>query len=204
VEPLGYLSYVFAACLIILVVPGQVFFLSINEALRGFRAGVKMLFGVASAMTIPVVLLAAGFALLLQQLLVELMIVGAAFLIWIVVSAIRTALKGGGEYESRAGSAGNSFSRRFAMTALNPPFVLWLLTVGSSMLRTGVESIGRLAYPIFGLAAVGSSSLVCLIIIFLISRGFRMTGKRGLQALEMISGPAFVILGCLILAPLFG
>jgi len=194
---LEYVAYSFATCLFIFVVPGPIFFLSITEGVRGMRHGMEMILGVAAAQTMLVAVLATGLLLLLRQVIPELSLVGGLFLLYIGASAIRTAIRG--KFATAQGPAGGSFGRGFVMTVANPAFILWLLTVGATILETGVAAVGSPAYAIFWLDILLTSAGISVILIVLSSRGHRLTGQRGMQALTLLSGVAFIVFGVVIL-----
>lgn len=194
---LGYIADPFATCLFIFVVPGPIFFLSITEGVRGLRHGMEMILGVAAAQTMLVTVLATGLLLLLRQVIPELSLVGGLFLLYIGASAIRTAIRG--KFAAAQGAAGGSFTRGFVMTVANPAFILWLLTVGATILETGVTSVGSPAYAIFWLDILLTSAGISVLLIVLSSRGHQLTGQRGMQMLTLLSGIAFIVFGVVLL-----
>lgn len=198
---LDYIAYSFATCLFIFVVPGPIFFLSITEGVRGIRQGMLMLLGVAAAQSMLVGVLATGLLLLLKQVIPELTLFGGVFLLWIGFSAIRTAVKG--QFSTAQDLRSGSFARGFVLTFANPAFILWLLTVGATILETGLSTVGSPAYAIFWLDILATSAGISLILIFLSSRGHQLTGRRGMQILTLLSGIAFIVLGLIFLVGLF-
>lgn len=198
---LEYIAYSFATCLFIFVVPGPIFFLSITEGVRGIRQGMLMLLGVAAAQSMLVGVLATGLLLLLKQVIPELTLFGGLFLLWIGFSAIRTAVKG--RFTTTQDARSGSFARGFVLTLANPAFILWLLTVGATILETGLTTVGSPAYAIFWLDILVTSAGISLVLIFLSSRGHQLTGQRGMQILTLLSGIAFIALGLIFLVGLF-
>jgi threonine/homoserine/homoserine lactone efflux protein len=199
-EVLEYVVYSFATCLFIFIVPGPIFFLSISEGVRGIRAGLLMMLGATTAQSMLLLILATGLLLLLRQVIPELSLIGAALLVLIGASAIRTALRGHpGNVRFKAGG---SFARGFAMTLVNPAFILWLLTVGATVLELGLTTVGTVAYAIFSLDILVSSAGMSLLLILLSSRGRRLTGERGMRVLTLISGLAFLAIAFALTAPL--
>lgn len=194
---LEYIAYSFVTCLFIFVVPGPIFFLSITEGVKGIRHGMEMILGVAAAQTMLVAILATGLLLLLRQVIPELSLVGGLFLLYIGASAIRTAFRG--KFAVARGPAGGSFGRGFVMTVANPAFILWLLTVGATILETGVSTVGSPAYAIFWLDILLTSAGISVLLIVLSSRGHKLTGQRGMQGLTLMSGIAFVVFGAVLI-----
>lgn len=198
--PSEYALYVFFMCSAILIVPGPIFFLSINESMRGLRGGLAMLLGVLAGESVLLILIDVGFVFLFQRFLGILRVVGAVLMVGLAFSAIREAIKGVSPYGRQM--IGTPYVRGFVLTLLNPPFILWFVTVGSVLLKTGIETVGNLAYVIFGASLLGVSAIVALAIILSIQRGKRLIGPRGLRILSFISGSGFVIMAILLVRPL--
>ena len=88
------------------------------------------------------------------------------------------------------------------MTVLNPAYILWLLTVGAAILEDGLSSVGTVAYAIFGLDIILTSAGISLLLILVSSRGRKLTGERGMRALTLVSGLAFLVIAILLVLPL--
>jgi len=200
--PAGYALYVFLMCSAILIVPGPIFFLTINEGMRGLRSGLAMLLGVLAGECVLLMSVDVGFVFLLQRFLDILRVAGAALMVGLALSAIRAAVKGFSSHSREM--IGTPYVRGFLLTLLNPPLILWFVTVGSLLIETGVGIVGKLAYVVFGVAFLGVFSIVALAIILSIQRGKRIIGQRGLRILSFISGTSFIIIALLLLAPLLG
>jgi len=203
---LDYIVYVFVTCSVIFLVPGPIFFLSLTEGMQSFRHGLAMLLGVLAAQTILLLLLSTGFALLLHQIMPELRLVGAAFLLWLGFSAVRIALDDRPPRQqprAEEGLKGTPFVRGFLMTFLNPPFILWLLTVGATTLETGLSTAGDMTYIIFGTGVLVMSASVSFTLVLFSSRGRVVTRKHHLRILSMISGLAFVVIAVTVIMPIF-
>jgi threonine/homoserine/homoserine lactone efflux protein len=198
--PSEYALYVFFMCSAILTAPGPIFFLSINESIRGLRRGLLMLFGVLAAESVLLILIDVEFVFLLQRFLGILRVAGAVLMVGLAVSAMHEGVKGVSPYGRKM--IGAPYIRGFLVTLVNPPLILWFVTVGSVLLETGVETVGNLAYVIFGVSLLGVSAIVALAIILSIQRGKRVIGPRGLRILSFISGGAFVIMAILLVIPL--
>ena len=198
--PVGYALYVFFMCSAILIVPGPIFFLSINEGMRGLRSGLAMLLGVLAGEGVLLVSVDAGFVFLLQRFLDILRVAGAALMVGLALSAIRGAVKGYSSHSREMIST--PYVRGFLLTLLNPPLILWFVTVGSLLIETGIGIVGNLAYVVFGVSLLGVSSIVALAIILSIQRGKRIIGLRGLRILSLLSGSSFIIIAILLITPL--
>jgi threonine/homoserine/homoserine lactone efflux protein len=84
----------------------------------------------------------------------------------------------------------------------NPAFILWLLTVGATVLEEGLSSLGSVAYAIFSVDILLSSAGVSLLLVVLSSRGRKLTGETGIRALTLVSGLAFLVIAFVLVAPL--
>jgi threonine/homoserine/homoserine lactone efflux protein len=199
-SPLEYAAYVFGVSLIIFLVPGQVFFLSINEGIRGLRTGMMMVLGVLTGEFLLVASFAVGFLIVLQRFLGILRIAGAALLLWLGASAINAAVKGSVADPRR--TVGTPFSRGLLLTVMNPPSILWLLTIGSTMLDLGRRTLGAISYWIFGLGVLASSTIVTLILVVVTNLGHHVITPLGIRALLLVSGSAFIFLAVIVIIPL--
>lgn len=191
--PLEYVIYAFASCMVIFIVPGQLFFILIYEGTKGFKRGLKVLLGVLASETLLLYVLFAGVSDLLSAHLYLLKIAGAALLTWFGASAMWSALKphliGRRDPYSRG-----PLALGFLFTFLNPPFIIWFLTVGVSVLNVGVVSVGAIAHLVFALALFTSTAAVSLMILVLTATGRKTIGERGLRFLSAISGVVFLVL----------
>jgi threonine/homoserine/homoserine lactone efflux protein len=185
--------YAFATCTLIFIVPGQIFFLTVYEGARGAKRGFALMLGVLAAETLLLLVLFAGIASLLSMHLPILKVVGAILLVWFGLSALWSALKAN-RSEQRKRYLDNPLVLGFLFMILNPPFIVWLLTVGVTILSVGITSVGEYAYPIFTLAVLIPSSAVMLIIALLAAAGRNILSGRGLKILSAVSGIAFLIL----------
>jgi len=188
-----YIIYAFAACITIFIVPGQLFFISIHEGTKSARSGVTVLLGVLASELLLICTLLSGFLNLLIPYLPILKVVGAALLVLLGLSAIRSALRPPA-IRSPNRHVSRSFFLGFLFAFLNPPFTVWFLTVGVSVLNVGLVSIGLLAYPIFVLALLSSTIMVTLTIVLLTAKGHKSISGRGLRILSALSGIAFFVL----------
>jgi threonine/homoserine/homoserine lactone efflux protein len=97
---------------------------------------------------------------------------------------------------------GASYTRGFLLTFINPPFILWFVTVGSSLLETGIKELGSFAFIIFSLILLTSSILVMATIILSVHGGKRLIGMQELRALSIISGTGFILIAIILFVPL--
>ena len=91
---LGYLIYVTAACLLIFIVPGPLFFLSIKEGAVSLRRGFLVLVGTLAGEAVLLALLFAGFTVALREVITPLKALGAIVLAWMGLSAVARGLRG--------------------------------------------------------------------------------------------------------------
>lgn len=198
--PAEYAFYIFVTCSAIFVVPGPIFFLSLNEGMQSLKGGVMMILGVLTAESILLILLNIGFILFLQHILTLLRIIGIVLLIVLGGSAIHTGVKGVTATSHKM--IGTSYTRGFLLTFINPPFILWFVTVGSSLLETGIKELGSFAVIIFSLILLTSSILVMTTIILSVHGGKRLIGMRELRALSILSGTGFILIAIILFVPL--
>ena len=191
--------YVFLTCTAIFVVPGPVFFLSINEGMRGPRRGGMMISGVLTAQSILLILLDIGFIIFLQRILATLRIIGAILLIVLGSSIIRRGIRG--ETVITQERVGDPYTRGFLLTFLNPPFILWFMTVGPTLLETGIKELGSFAFILFNFVLLASSIIVMATIILSVHSGKRLIGLRGVRALSIISGAGFIAIAIIFVLP---
>jgi threonine/homoserine/homoserine lactone efflux protein len=189
---LEYIVYALVACIGIFIVPGQLFFIWIQESLKGIKSGIAVLLGELVS-EILLLLVFSGLANLLIQHLFILRIVGATLLVWLGFSALRSALKVSSLWRHKMYSGG-SFALGFLFTILNPPFIIWLLTVGITIINDGTKDFGSLAHAIFAFTLITTTTAMTLVIVLLTARGRRFIGERGLRILSAVSGIAFLIL----------
>jgi threonine/homoserine/homoserine lactone efflux protein len=125
-----YAGYALAVNFSILIVPGQIFFLIIQEAGRSREDAMLAALGVALAEVVLLLLLFMGFTIYLRQLIPLLRWVGAILLFTLGVQSIMRTRQPTVVRIKRPGAA--AFYRGFLTTGLNPPFIIWLFTVGFS------------------------------------------------------------------------
>ncbi len=199
-SPFEYSTIVFVTCIAIYIVPGPIFFLSINEALHGFKRGTMMMLGVLTAQSVLLIFLNIGFIIILQHILNILRIVGTALLLALAGSAIRGGIRG---INTRTNEMiGTPYTRGFLLTFLNPPFILWFITVGSTLLETGVNEVGALAFILFSIILLATSVIVMLAIILSVHSGKRLIGIREIRVLSIISGIGFIIIAIILIFPM--
>ena len=198
--PAEYAFYVFVTCSAIFIVPGPIFFLSLNEGMQSLKGGGMMILGVLTAESILLTLLNVGFILFLQHILILLRIIGIVLLIVLGGLAMRSGVKGVTATSHKMIRA--SYTRGFLLTFINPPFILWFVTVGSSLLETGIKELGSLAFVIFSLILLTSSIIVMATIILSVHGGKRLIGNREIRALSIISGAGFIIIAIILAIPI--
>jgi threonine/homoserine/homoserine lactone efflux protein len=159
-----------------------------------------MVLGVLTGELLLVTSFAVGFLIVLQRFLGVLRIAGAALLLWLGASAINAAVKGSVADPRR--TVGTPFSRGLLLTVMNPPSILWLLTIGSTLLDVGRRALGAISYWIFGLAVLASSTIVTLTLVVVTNLGHHVITPLGIRALLLVSGSAFIFLAVIVIIPL--
>ncbi|HZQ80375.1 MAG TPA: LysE family translocator [Gaiellaceae bacterium] len=129
-----------AVAAVVIVSPGPDFALTVhNTVARGRRAGMLTGFGIVSGQLLWGVATAAGLAALLvafRPAFVGLRLIGAAYLVWLGIGALRSAWRGR-EHQLRVTSDGSSFRRGFLSNAGNPKMAIFFTSLlpqfGSSL-----------------------------------------------------------------------
>ncbi len=192
-DVLEYTLYSLSVCLLIFIIPGQIFFLSLNEGMKSIKNGLLMLLGVITAEFFLIILLEIGAIYLLNKYVFFINIVGAIILIWLGFSAINSSIKGI-KIEVTQSPYQSSYTKGLFLTFFNPPFIAWFITVGFSLLNEGIEILGNIAHLIFAFSIMGGSAIVSLILIFLAASSRKPLKEKGLRFLSFFSGLAFIIL----------
>ena len=184
-----YILATLAACIAIFIVPGPIFFLSLSEGARSLRRGFTMLLGVLTAEAILLGFTVVGFVIILQRFMTFLKIGGAALLIILALLAFRSALRE--QPRERLEASGAPYIKGFTLTFLNPPFILWFITVGASLLDTGLRAVGELSYLIFSAVLLISTVIVTATIVVAAYGGRSLLGERVARVLSLVAGIAF-------------
>jgi threonine/homoserine/homoserine lactone efflux protein len=128
-----------AVALVVIVSPGPDFALTVHNTIsRGRRAGTATSLGIVSAQLLWGTATAAGIAALLvasRPLFVGLRLVGAAYLIWLGIQALRSARSGAGHAPPIR--RGSGFRQGFLSNAGNPKMAIFFTSLlpqfGSSL-----------------------------------------------------------------------
>ncbi len=196
-----YVIYAMAVNYTIMLVPGQIFFLILQEAVKSKANALHAALGIAVAEVMLLSLIFMGFTVFLQQAIPILRLSGSILLFMLGVQSIFRARQQPSELKMvKAGLS--SFYRGFLLTGLNPPFIVWLFTVGLSVLDVGYSSLGILGYLIFATALLTASLSVVFILILAASASRNVLGHRVYTFLSLISGVAFIVLGVNLIYPL--
>jgi threonine/homoserine/homoserine lactone efflux protein len=132
-----------AACFVISVVPGQdMMFIVANGIARGRAAGVVAAIGMSTGIAVHTVLAALGLGALLAAAPVALdtiRVVGAVFLVYLAISALRSAREGALTAPEHSGP--RSLRRTYVMAVLtnlaNPKVILFYLAFFPQFLTEG-------------------------------------------------------------------
>ncbi len=184
-----YILATLAACIAIFIVPGPIFFLSLSEGARSLRRGFTMLLGVLTAEAILLGFTVVGFVIILQRFMTFLKIGGAALLIILALLAFRSALRE--QPREKLETSGAPYIKGFTLTFLNPPFILWFITVGASLLDAGLRAVGELSYLIFSAVLLISTVIVTTTIVVAAYGGRSLLGERVARVLSLVAGIAF-------------
>ncbi len=130
------------------MMPGPMFTVTLAKSLKSPWAGVWVSLGHAVVEVPLIVLVYFGAAQLLQHAMVQLglSIIGGGMIIWMGVGLFRARRE-----LARQGkdTSYNAFTAGILMSALNPFFLVWWVTVGSLLLVTFLEAVGAWGLPFF-------------------------------------------------------
>ena len=188
-----------AVSVVVIVTPGPDTALTIRNALwRGWRGGVLTALGVASGQVCWAVATAVGLAALLrasEPLFDGLRWVGAAYLVWLGVQALRAAWRSGAagsapEHAAR-GSGGRAFRQGLLSNLANPKMGVFFVTL--------LPQFSSDALSILLLGAL----FAAMTFVWLSAYGWVVTrigdllrsGRRLRRALDAVTGVALVGLG---------
>lgn len=176
--------------------PGPLFAANVSYGLRrGTRAGLKMAVGHAAVELPLLVLLGAGaFTLvgLSPHFGSAVSILGAAALFAFAGLQVRAALRGGG---ARAGSGKGPLIAGAALTALNPFFMVWWLTVGLKLVADAVLAWALAGALIVFALHVWMDFAWMGAVAFLASRGSRVLSPRNYKVVMVCLSGVLVYFG---------
>jgi threonine/homoserine/homoserine lactone efflux protein len=187
-----FLAFVGISALII-VVPGQDTALTIRNTLAGGRdAGVRTALGISSGLAVWALAAAAGLAALLrasEPAFLALRVAGAAYLVYLGVQALRSAVRGGGTVHLAA-RRGAPYRQGFLSNLGNPKIAVFF----TSLLPQFGHSFGALlalglVFCVMTFAWLAPSALVVA------RAGDVLRRSRARRALDAVTGTVLVALG---------
>ncbi len=201
IDPTLFLAFLAAAWVLILT-PGPDMLFVIGQSLAGgARRGWAAMAGIVTGAMVHVALAASGVAALIaaSPLLFEaLRVVGAGYLIWLGIGALRAAGRGGGAMRP-AGPVRHAFREGFLTNLTNPKVILFFLAFLPQFVDPGrgpawlqMALLGPLV-PLMSLPAYG----------LLIAGAGRAADRLARHArwLEGLAGAVFLGLGLRLLLP---
>ena len=197
---LEYILYTFSACVVIFLVPGPLFFLSINEGAQGVKRGFYVLAGIVAGEVILLAAMFVGFAVVFKEYMFFLKLLGSFILVWLAISAWTKASKQ--SRNTNVQNLDNPMLKGFMLTFLNPPFIIWLTSVGAAILEKGLSNVGEIAYGVFASVMLLSTLLVTGLLVILAHSGRSMLGPKSSTVLAITAGTAFMIFAALLLLDL--
>lgn len=178
-----------AVAVVVIVSPGPDFALTVhNTVARGRRAGTATSAGVVSAQLLWGTATAAGLAALLvasRPLFVGLRLVGAAYLVYLGIQALRSARSGGG-HGAVVHRAGSSYRQGFLSNAGNPKMAVFF----TSLLPQFGSSL-----PALLLHCALFSSLTLVWLLLVVRTGSVLRVPRVRRAVDAITGVVLVGFG---------
>ena len=130
------------------MMPGPMFTVTLAKSLKSPWAGVLVSLGHA-VVEVPLILLVYfGLVDFFQNEIVKLVlsILGGGMIIWMGVDLFRARRKLAREGKD---TSYNAFIAGILMSALNPFFLVWWVTVGSLLLVTFIDAVGTWGLPFF-------------------------------------------------------
>ena len=130
------------------MMPGPMFTVTLAKSLKSPWAGVMVSLGHA-VVEVPLILLVYfGLVDFFQNEIVKLVlsVLGGGMIIWMSVDLFRARRKLAREGRD---TSYNAFVAGILMSALNPFFLVWWVTVGSLLLVTFIDAVGTWGLPFF-------------------------------------------------------
>jgi threonine/homoserine/homoserine lactone efflux protein len=128
--------------------PGPMFTVTLAKSLKSPWAGMQVSLGHA-VVEVPIILLVfLGFARFFELAVVQLVlgVLGGIMIIWMGVGLFRDRGVMSGEGKDTTYSA---FKAGILMSALNPYFLVWWITIGSLLLMSFLDAVGNWGLPLF-------------------------------------------------------
>jgi threonine/homoserine/homoserine lactone efflux protein len=176
--------------LVVIVTPGPDFALTVrNTAVRGRRSGLATAAGVVTGQGAWALATAAGIAAVLlasQEVLTALRIAGAAYLVYLGVSSLRSAWRGSVRERAKRLPVRSAYAQGLLSNLSNPKMPVFF----TSLLPQFGASFGALAAH--GLAFAGLT-LVWLALVARVGSAFRRPVVR--RAIDAVTGAVLTALG---------
>jgi threonine/homoserine/homoserine lactone efflux protein len=177
-----------AVAVVVIVSPGPDFALTVhNTVARGRRAGLATSCGVVSGQLVWGLATAAGLAALLvasRPLFVGLRIVGAAYLIWLGVQALRAARRGAGHAVVQR--RGSGFRQGFLSNAGNPKMAIFFTSL---LPQFGSTLPALVAHSLL------FSSLTLVWLALVVRAGDALRVPRVRRVIDAVTGAVLVVFG---------
>lgn len=199
----SYLSYL-AFALVVIVAPGPDFALTVANTLRGGRAGgLRTAFGIATSNTVQGTAAALGLGALIAKSELAFTIIrwaGAAYLAYLGVSTIRSALRrphsapeeqGSGETATRRWLA---YQQGFLSNITNPKVLTLYLSVLPQFLASGHPGVSAALLLAYTHAVLGLLWLIVLVMFLHRIRSF-LRRRRVRRSLDGATGVAMIGFG---------
>lgn len=209
--PLELAATSFVVALSGALMPGPLLTVTVAEAARrGAVAGPLLIIGHALLEVALVVTLVAGVGALAttETVLVATGAIGSVVLVSLGVATLKGAVARGGAGadagEGRAGGGALSLVGRGALvSAANPYWIVWWLTVGAAFLARGLAA-GAVGVAAFFLGHVAADFAWYAFVAAGAHHGSARFGDRGLVAVQAVCGAALVLIGAWFAADAIG
>jgi len=185
--------------LVLNITPGSDTLYILGRSLaQGKRAGMMSVFGIISGAVVHTVLAAFGLSLILMKSVVAFQLIkwiGAAYLIYMGIKALRTKSEPAGVKEMGQTANGKIYMQGFLTNLLNPKVALFYLAFLPQFVSVD-NTYGALPFLILGLTFITTGTLWCTLVVIgtdLASRRLRSGAMA--KYLNQITGVIFIALG---------
>lgn len=190
-----------AVQLVAVASPGPDFIMAVrNSVLYGRTAGVYTALGFAAGIIIHVSYCLLGLSAIIAQsvmLFTILKILGAVYLVWIGIKALRSKGLNGvdisGQPETQTKDNGHAFRDGFITNLLNPKAILYFFALFTQILQPNQPPLHMFVYG--ATCVVMTGSWFSIVALFLTTAKVRGAFLKGSALLDKICGGLFILLG---------
>lgn len=158
---------------------------------RGFLSALSLQLGALVGVALWAIIALVGAAILVHNALVRLILgmVGALFLLWLMLQALRDAYRRKA-VEAKAAHARGDFALGAALSLANPGAIAFWLGIGSTMMATGKASSDPKDLVVFFAGFLSGALLWCFSLASLLAWGHRFVTPLFFRLVNLICGLA--------------